>query len=155
MNIPDDLRPLLKRWWGFYVISPWLVLALFILGPRTVELFQEENVVGGLVGSGVCFMVICIQLVLYAPESFSLCASVLGLLVFVAHTMYFVTEMASSKPSFGDGRKSSSSTFNALLGLGIFGLPGLCVFLGGFRRRSYNDTQTTDGPDAEHGDDDL
>ena len=60
---------------------------------------------------------------LYDSRRFNWCWRIVGGIVFVGYFAYLVSMIISGQ-WFGDGRRSSTTAFNALLGLLVFGYPG-------------------------------
>lgn len=99
----------------------------------------------GWLGIAVCQLFgVCMLLGLYDCVRFHWCWRVVGALVFLCYVWYFFM-MAAEGEWFGDGRRASTTAFNALCGLLAFGLPGLWYAVLG--RLSWSEP---DYDDVEH-----
>ncbi len=66
---------------------------------------------------------LCVLLGFWNPDRFWWCWRAVGAIVFASYLTYLVSTVVSGQ-WIGDGRRSSTTAFNALIGLYVFGYPG-------------------------------
>ena len=113
----DDLPP--SRF-VFYCTAPLLVALLVVL-PLAASPPEPTGWIG-VVAVELCAALLLLGL--FDNRRFWWCLRGVGAFVFLAYVIYMLVT-AFSGQWFGNGRKSSVSAFNAVLGLIFFGLPGL------------------------------
>ena len=122
-----DLKFFRSRWWGVYVLIPALLLSIMPILLISFDNFSKGNIVGAIVGfvvSSVCFL-LC--LALYAPHTFFIAFKIIGLAIFIGYLGYAIDELQNGH--LYSSSKSEASFVNALIGLFVFGLPGLSLFI--------------------------
>lgn len=103
----------------FWCTSPFLV-ATIVLFP----LLARPPEASGWIGmAGVELFAIFVLFGLYNPSRFWWCWRGVGAIVFAIYLVYLIS-MVITGQWFGDGRRSSTTVFNALIGLVVFGYPG-------------------------------
>lgn len=85
---------------------------------------------GWIVMASVELLAVCVLLGFYDAYRFWWCWRGVGGIVFLGYFAYLIS-MAISGQWFGDGRPSSATAFNALIGLMVFGYPGFMYALFG------------------------
>jgi hypothetical protein len=121
-----DLLLLRKRWWGFYFLAP---IALIFQVPITlvsINNLHDGNITGAIVGFIVSAVCILLSIGSYAPYTFFFAFRCIGLVVFVGYIAYALDCLQAGH--LYATKRSESSFFNAILGLVVWGLPGLAIF---------------------------
>jgi hypothetical protein len=136
-NLPPPSR------FMFWCTAPFLVATLVLL-----PLFAKPPSVGGWIALGAAELLGgCVLLGLYHPSRFWWCWRVAGAVIFAAYLAYLIA-MARAGQWMRGGRPTTTSAFNALVGLVVFGYPGLMyAMFGRFtwrREEEYDDDD--DGP---------
>ena len=103
----------------FWCTSPFLLTTLVLLP----LLSNPVGLTSWLVLGAVEVRAIFVLFGLYDCYRFHWCWRVVGGMVCVGYTAYAVSMLVMGQ-WFGDGRRSSASVFNALLGFFVFGYPG-------------------------------
>jgi len=122
----EDLKFFRRRWWGFYVLVPVILLCQIPLVHGSIQNISEGNYVGALVGFmflGVCLL-LCFGL--YAPLTCFFAFRIIGLVVFIGYVAYAVDCLQAG--ALFSSKRSEISFINAILGLFLWGLPGLFLF---------------------------
>lgn len=102
-------------WWT----APFL-LATSVLLPIVA---RPPEPTGWMVLVVVEVLCLCVLLGCWNAERFWWCWRLVGAIVFGGYLAYWIA-MLSIGEFFGDGRRSSATVFNALVGLIVFGYPG-------------------------------
>ena len=111
-------------WWTAPFIVATLVLLPILASPSSAS--------GWIVLGAIELMSVLLLFGLYDAARFHWCWRMLGGIVFVGYVAYLISMLASG-PWIGDGRRSSTTIINALLGFVFFGYPGaMYAFLGRF-----------------------
>jgi hypothetical protein len=121
-----------KRSRVFWVFLPIVVLLVFSL----VISFESMPPAGKVVAVGVGAMGVLLLLATYDAARFGWAIRLLGAAVFAGYTLYLVSEIQAGHAFRLDEPRSVASPKNALLGLVLFGLPGLFIALRPTRGRS-------------------
>jgi hypothetical protein len=132
----------------FWCTAPFFVATLTLLP----LLASPVGIVGWIVLAAFELLAIFSLFGLYDPERFKWCWRVVGGIVFAGYLAYLI-QMVSSGQWIGDGRRSSRTVINALMGLIVFGYPGfMYAFFGRFTWRAecvsddcYNDNLSESG----------
>jgi hypothetical protein len=103
----------------FWCTAPFLVATLVIL-PLVA---QPPEPTGWVVMGVVELLALFVLIGFWNPERFWWCWRAVGAIVFLVYLAYLISMVVSGQ-WFGNGRRSSSTAFNALIGLIIFGYPG-------------------------------
>jgi len=135
----------------FWSTAPFFVATITLLP----LLASPVGIVSWIVLAAVELLAIFSLFGLYDPYRFKWCWRVVGGVVFAGYLTYLV-QIVGSAQWIGDGRRSSATVVNALIGLVIFGYPGfMYAFFGRFNWRAesvstdcYNDSLSeADGTD--------
>ena len=135
----------------FWCTAPFFVATITLLP----FLASPVGIVGWIVLAAFQLLAIFSLFGLYDPDRFKWCWRVVGGIVFAGYLTYLV-QMVGSGQWIGDGRRSSTTVVNALIGLVVFGYPGfMYAFFGRFTWRAesvstdcYNDSlPEADGTD--------
>jgi len=126
----------------FWCTAPFLVATLTLLP----LLARPEGLTGWIVLGAFELVAIFSLFSLYDPDRFQWCWRIVGGIVFAGYFAYLIS-MVASEQWIGDGRRSSTTALNALIGLFVFGYPGfMYAFFGRFTWRAesvsddcYND----------------
>jgi len=103
----------------FWCTAPFLVATIVFL----TLLARPPEPSGWIVLIGVDVLAALVLVGLYHPARFWWCWRGVGVMVFLGYLAYLIS-MIMTGQFFGDGRRSSASGVNAMLGLIIFGYPG-------------------------------
>lgn len=103
----------------FWCTAPFLVATIVLLP----LLARPTEPSGWIVLGAVELLAVFVLLGLYSPDRFWWCWRVVGGIVFAGYLAYLIS-MVKAGEWFGDGRRSSTTVFNALIGLVVFGYPG-------------------------------
>ena len=128
----------------FWTLGPCLLLFIVVLA----VLWRDWTSKGGVITALLMVTAFLLFLKLYDAHRFHWAGRVVAGMVFLAYVSYFVDEVITSPHPFRwPARRSDSSAINALFGLVIFGLPGLCYAL--FSRTTWrrDSESSTDGGD--------
>lgn len=142
MRIQELPRPTRFMFWctaPFFVAT--LTLLPFLASPR--------GIVGWVMLAAFELLAIFSLFGLYDAVRFKWCWRVVGGIVFAGYLSYLV-QMVGSGQWVGNGRRSSSTALNALIGIIVFGYPGfMYAFFGRFTWRAesmpdhcYNDKRS-------------
>jgi len=103
----------------FWCTAPFLVATIVLL-----PLLARPPEATGWVILGV-FVVLCVNVLigLWNAERFWWCWRAVGGIIAGGYLAYLIAMIAEGQ-CFGDGRRSSATAFNALLGFVVFGYPG-------------------------------
>lgn len=112
-NLPAPTR------FMFWCTAPLLVATIGLLP----LLARPPKASGWIVLGAVELLAICVLLGLYDPHRFRWCWRTTGAIVFTGYLAYLVS-MVTAGQWIGDGRRSSTTVLNALIGLVVFGYPG-------------------------------
>lgn len=135
----------------FWCTAPFFVATITLLP----LLASPVGIVSWIVLAAFELLAIVSLFGLYDPDRFKWCWRVVGGIVFSGYLTYLV-QMVGSGQWIGDGRRSSTTVVNALIGLVVFGYPGfMYAFFGRFTWRAeyvstdcYNDgLSEADGTD--------
>lgn len=127
----------------FWALAPFLAATLVIL-PIAV---RPPGAVGWI--AFVAFWLMCLFALvgLWNPQRFKWCWRAVGGIVFAGYVSYLVSTIVAGE-WFGDGRRSSSTALNALMGLIFFGYPGFMYAV--FGRISLKPNPISDDEYSEH-----
>jgi len=103
----------------FWSTAPFLVATIVLLP----VLAEPPGVTGWIAMGALESLMICVLLGLYDPDRFWWCWRIVGGLICAGYVAYLISTIVSGE-WVGDGRRSSSTALNALLGLVAFGYPG-------------------------------
>jgi hypothetical protein len=109
------------------------------------------NSTGWVIMGVVELLCLCVLIGFWNPERFWLCWRAVGAIVFGGYLAYLVSTLLSGQ-WFGDGRRSSATAFNALMGLIVFGYPGFMYAVFGrftWRPETELDDYTDEWPDID------
>ena len=120
------MKLLRKRWWGFYALSPILLLSALIITFQTITNTFNGNLPGVIVGIVVAMVCITGTLLLYAPYTFHNALRFIGLTITFVYIAYFIDSLFNG--SYLSAKISSASAINALMGFIVFGIPGFLLF---------------------------
>ncbi len=134
----------------FWCTAPFLVATIVLL-----PLLARPLEATGWVTLGV-FVLLCIFVLigLWSAERFWWCWRAVGGIIAGGYLSYLVAMIAEGQ-WFGDGRRSSTTAFNALLGLIVFGYPGFMYAVLGrlsWKPEQEYDDQTDEFTDADEPD---
>lgn len=121
MRIQQNPRPARFIFW---CIAPFLVATLTLLPLLAIPAGKA----GWIVLAAFELLAFFLLLGLYDSERFKWCWRVVGGIVFVGYLVYLI-QMLLSGQGIGDGRRSSATVVNALIGLIVFGYPGFMYAL--------------------------
>jgi len=116
----------------FWVFLPVVFLLVFSLALG----FEYMPRIGKIVSFGVCSAGILLLLATYDAVRFGWAIRALGALVFSAYTFYLVAELREGRKFHLLEPRSTTSPRNALIGLIVFGIPGLIIALHPTRNRT-------------------
>lgn len=103
----------------FWCIAPFL-LATIVLLPLVA---RPPHTSGWIVLGTVVLLCVCVLFGLWNAERFWWCWRAVGGIIAGGYLAYLINMIAAGE-WFGDGRRSSTNAFNALMGLMVFGYPG-------------------------------
>jgi hypothetical protein len=103
----------------FWCTAPFLVATIFLLP----LLARPPEVTGWVVLGAVDVLAILVLFGLYNGDRFWWCWRGVGAIVFVGYLAYLISMLIAGQ-FIGDGRRSSATALNALMGLIVFGYPG-------------------------------
>jgi hypothetical protein len=86
-------------------------------------LARPPEATGWIVLAAVDVLAILVLFGLYAPARFWWCWRGVGAIVCLGYLAYLIS-MVRAGQFFGDGRRSSATALNAMMGLIVFGYPG-------------------------------
>ncbi len=136
-NLPQPTRFI------FWCTAPFLIATIVLLP----ILARPPEASGWIVLGGVDVLCICVLFGLYNPERFSACWRLAGALVFTGYLAYLGSTIAEGN-WFGDGRRTSATAINALIGLVVFGYPSFMYAVFGrftWRRESGANDDSDEG----------
>jgi hypothetical protein len=116
------------RGFVFWTLAPFLV-AIVVLMP----LLAQRHDAGGIVAiAAIELLAILVLIGLFDPIRFSWAWRAAGAIVFLGYSACVATMLIESDGVIAiTPRKSEASAFNAICGLIVFGIPGLCYALFG------------------------
>ena len=123
----------------FWCIAPFLVATIVLLP----LLARPPEPTGWVILAVLDLLGLFVLLGLWNAERFWWCWRAVGGIVAGAYLAYLVSTIAQGQ-WFGDGRRSSATAFNALLGLVVFGYPGFMYAV--FGRFSWKPETEYDDP---------
>jgi hypothetical protein len=130
VNYLDELATKPKRWWGFWVLAP--VILLSCVG-MTLAAFNRESqtTFGQALIVLIDLVALLLLLGLWNARRFYWCFRAIGLVVFCAYAWYLFDEFTrSDQPAFDKpARRGEQSPVNSLLGFVIIGIPALIFAL--------------------------
>lgn len=103
----------------FWCTAPFLLATVFLLP----LLARSPEPTGWVILGVVVLLCVCVLLGLWNAERFCWCWRAVGGIVAGSYLAYLISMIAAGD-WFGDGRRSSATAFNALVGLIVFGYPG-------------------------------
>jgi hypothetical protein len=103
----------------FWCTAPFLVATLALL-PLVA---RPPRASGWIVLSAVELLAVCVLVGLWNPYRFWWCWRAVGAIVFAVYSAYLTSTVMAGE-WIGDGRRSSATALNALIGLAAFGYPG-------------------------------
>lgn len=127
MEMKEDLKLFRKRWWGAYVLIPIILLMQIPLFIGALQNISDGNIFGAIIAFIVISVCVLLCMGLYAPSTFFMAFRIIGLVVFLAYVAYAVDCLQAGK--IYASKRSEIAFINAIFGLFVWGIPGLCVFL--------------------------
>ena len=116
----------------FWCTAPFLVATIVLLP----LLARPQEAIGWIVLAAVDVLAILVLFGLYNPALYWWCWRGVGAIVFLGYLAYLIS-MVITGQFFGDGRRSSATALNAMIGLIVFGYPGfMYAVFGRFTWRS-------------------
>jgi peptidoglycan/LPS O-acetylase OafA/YrhL len=104
----------------FWCVAPFAVLAMIVL-PYGISEWTPARI---LVVVGLEVVLGLLVLVLASPRRFRGASRILAAMVTLSYVAYLVHELCTDPDSlWPPSRRSESTAWNALLGLGVFGVP--------------------------------
>ncbi len=126
VNYLDELATKRKRWWGFWVLAPVILLSCVSM---TLVAFDREGqtTLGRTLIIAIDVVAALLLLGLWDARRFYWCFRLIGLMVFLSYAWYIYDEFAhTDHPFFGKpGDHTEQSPINSLLGFAIIGIPAL------------------------------
>jgi hypothetical protein len=110
----------------FWCTAPFLVATIVLLP----LLAQPPEITGRVILGVVVLLCFFVLIGLWNAERFWWCWRAVGGIIACGYLVYLVAMIAEGQ-WFVDGRRSSATAFNALLGLIVFGYPGFMYALFG------------------------
>ena len=116
--------------WMFWVLSPFCIL--FVLVLTLYAFFIQEETIPKLVVLVMDSLCIFGFLSFLNPVRFRWAVRSAGLIIFLIYVAYLIYMLIANDGKFPiSSRKSDTTAFNALMGLFVFGVPGLMVAITG------------------------
>lgn len=143
-NLPQPTRFI------FWCTAPFLIATIVLLP----ILVRPPEASGWIVLGAVDALFICVLFGLYNPERFSWCWRCAGAMVFTGYLAYLASSIAEGQ-WFGEGRRSSATAINALIGLVVFGYPSIMYAVFGrftWRRESGANDDSDERLDTDYTD---
>ena len=103
----------------FWCTAPSFVAAILLLP----LLSHPPESTGWIVLGAFELLAVFALLGLYDADRFNWCWRIVGGIVFSGYIAYFISMVATGR-WFGEGRRSSTTAINALIGVFVFGYPG-------------------------------
>jgi len=115
--------------WMFWMLAPFFIL--FVLVVTSYALIQGETI---SIAAVLVLDLLCILgfLGFFNPIRFKWAIRGAGLIIFLIYVAYLIYMLIESEGKFtASSRRSDTTVFNAILGLLVFGCPGIMVVITG------------------------
>ena len=124
----------------FWILAPFLLIFMISM-PFLIPVWNVSAVITMISLESLSLLVF---IGLFNPEKFHFAWRGVGLIIFLAYISYAIIMLIESKGAFTiPKRRSETNVFNALLGLIVFGIPGLSYAIFG-RLTFWKDSDASD-----------
>ena len=114
-----------KRWWGIYVIAPWVFIGLLVSFAVMMIKIGDHNYQSAFSAIFCGLVLFLLFMILYAPYTFHNAMRVMCFVVFILYIWYFLD--CASKGNWSPVIWSGSSALRALVGLLVIGTTALLI----------------------------